>query len=444
MDQLYGYFKDQARKKMNDVNPIWARLVYEHAFDNNFWGVPWGTKGELAMTDKEIVTLSSLISSGLTNQIALHVHGFIGSGGTLNELRSLIFSTWTRGKNMDNSFIEKMQHEMFDERAKRIELGAPSFTEAEISVFIEELRKGPRDSYNLDLQKPSPFVGFTRFELSQLVSVLAEGRSSWTQLQLLMQSARLRGAGEHEIELILRHSAIYIGESAAIEGAKAWDIVSENFEKESGLALRMFRNSGFYFHQSEFTDWISKEESSQESRIFFDIALVIASERLVEGEFFLQEYLAKKGGADGISDSDYSTLAQIMKLSAQFRSENIIAMFQEHVTQLNRQGTTVKNIEYVRFMRKLSTFVSTSLSPSQKLNSKLVADLTLKDLVSLAGLLANGHNNEIALIAKLRELQTKGLDLPLFQIFENRSIRILGYPVVMNGFLDFRAAKLAQ
>ena len=95
-------------------------------------------------------------------------------------------------------------------------------------------------------------------------------------------------------------------------------------------------------------------------------------------------------------------------------------------------------------MRKLSTFISSSLPPSEKLNLKVVADLTLKDLAHLAGLLANGHTNENALVAKLRELQTKGLDLPLFQIFENRSIRILGYPVVMNGFLDFRAAKIPQ
>lgn len=98
---LYGAHKTLAIKKMMSVNTEWANLVSDHAFSERFWGKPWQIDN-YAMTDKEVITLSALISSGLSNQTALHIHGFLGSGGTLNELAALIHAAWRpRGSAID-------------------------------------------------------------------------------------------------------------------------------------------------------------------------------------------------------------------------------------------------------------------------------------------------------------------------------------------------------
>lgn len=68
------------------------------------------------MTDKEVITLSALISSGLSNQTALHIHGFLGSGGTLKELAALVHAAWRpRKSEIDPAFIERMSNELSNE-----------------------------------------------------------------------------------------------------------------------------------------------------------------------------------------------------------------------------------------------------------------------------------------------------------------------------------------
>lgn len=183
---LYGPNKDLAIQKMMSVNAEWAMLVNHHAFSDRYWGKTWG-KDNYAMTDKEVITLSALISSGLANQTALHIHGFLGSGGTLKELAALMHAAWRpRGSAIDPQFIERMAGEL---------TAYPG-----VDQFIGDMRNQSLPLSGLDSK--SPLVGFTRLQLSEMASAISAGKSEWSHLIDLMREAQTRGATVVEVELI--------------------------------------------------------------------------------------------------------------------------------------------------------------------------------------------------------------------------------------------------
>ena len=288
ISMLYGAHKTLAIKKMMSVNTEWANLVNHHAFSDRFWGVPW-QKDNYAMTDKEVITLSALISSGLSNQTALHIHGFLGSGGTLKELAALIHAAWRpKGSEVDPQFIERMSAELSSEPG--------------IDQFIADLKNKNLPLSGLDVT--SPLKGFTRLQLSELASAISAGKAEWSQMTNLMKQAQARGTTVQEIELILRHAEIYLGESAAIEGAQAWNEITDS--NDGDLKKMYIENVHSYYADTQFYEWMPSAEEDPAFKPLFDMTLALASKRVEKIETNLEEYISLNRG---IHDKDYNKIA---------------------------------------------------------------------------------------------------------------------------------------
>ena len=414
---LYGAHKDLAIKKMTSVNTEWANLVNQHAFSDRYWGKTWG-KNNYAMTDKEVITLSALISSGLSNQTALHIHGFLGSGGTLKELAALMHTAWRpRGFEIDSQFIERMSTELA--------------TEAGIKQFIADLKS--KNFPLSELNVKTPLAGFTRLELSELVSTLSAGKSEWTKLTNFMKAAQKRGARVNEIELILRHVEIYIGESAAIEGAQAWDEVTN--VKDGGLKKMYLNNVHTYYADTKFYEWIPDAEEDPAFKPLFDMTLELASARVEKIETNINEYFHLN---KGFKAADYNKFAFVVAKSTQYRPGSLIIV-KEYLRKLATDKT--KSDEFRKTVSKILEASETISKDPVRFTYGHANRFSLGELVALAAAFANGHTHPNEFQSELKRSIKRGLDDATFQRLANRATRIVGYPVAMNAYLAYAQAK---
>lgn len=416
---LYGAHKDLAIKKMMSVNAEWAELVNHHAFSERYWGKAW-QKDNYAMTDKEVITLSALISSGLSNQTALHIHGFLGSGGTLQELATLMHAAWRpRGSTIDPQFIERMSTELSSEPG--------------IEQFIADLRNPDLPLTGLDVK--SPLKGFTRLQLSELVSALSAGKAEWTLLTQLMKKAQERGTTVQEIELILRHAEIYLGESAAIEGAQAWnEITSTN---DGDLKKMYLDNVHTYYADTQFYEWMPTAEEDPAFKPLFDLTLALASKRVEKIETHIEEFMSLNREAQ----KDYNKLAFVVTKSTRYRpgSLNVVKDFLRRLSDDKSKSA------------ELRTAASNVLAATETIGQSAlrfsyghVDRFSLGELVALATVFANGHTYPDDFQSELKRSIKRGMDDKTFQRLANRATRIVGYPVAMNAYLAYAQAKAAQ
>lgn len=84
MKKLYGSYEAELGKILDDLDPEFADIIREFPY-NNIW-----TREGLSLKEKSIATISSLISMGREDQTAIHMTGFLNSGGTTKELKELI------------------------------------------------------------------------------------------------------------------------------------------------------------------------------------------------------------------------------------------------------------------------------------------------------------------------------------------------------------------
>lgn len=416
---LYGPHKALAIQKMMSVNAEWAGLVNQHAFSARYWGKPW-QKDNYAMTDKEVITLSALISSGLSNQTALHIHGFLGSGGTLHELAALMHAAWRpRGSEIDPAFVARMAAELASEPG--------------IEQFIADLRR--RDLPLTGLDVPSPLRGFTRLQLSELVSALAAGKAEWAQLTALMQAAQERGATVQEIELILRHAEIYLGESAAIEGAQAWNEITVT--NDGDLKKMYLDNVHTYYTDTQFYEWMPSAEEDPAFKPLFDLTLALASKRVEKLETNLAEYISLNRG---IGPEDYGKIAFVVVKATRYQP-GLLAVVQNFLRTLSEDATKSADIRTAAAeVRALTDTIGQS--PLRHTYGH-VDRFSLGELVALAAVFANGHNYPADFQLELKRALKRGLDDATFQRLANRATRIVGYPVAMNAYLAFAQAKVS-
>lgn len=414
---LYGAHKTLAIKKMMSVNTEWANLVSDHAFSERFWGKPWQIDN-YAMTDKEVITLSALISSGLSNQTALHIHGFLGSGGTLNELAALIHAAWRpRGSAIDPQFIERMAAELS--------------SEAGIEQFVLDLKNQDLPLTGLDVKSPLP--GFTRLQLSELVSSIAAGKADWKNLKASMKAAQVRGATIQEIELILRHVEIYLGESAAIEGAQAWNQITES--NDGDLKRMYLDNVHTYYAETQFYEWMPSAEEDPAFKPLFDMTLALASDRVEKIETNIQEFISLNRG---ITSEDYNKLAFIVMKSTQYR-EGSLDVVKEYLRDLS--DDTTKSAEIRTAASNILSLTESIIQNFVRFTYGHVDRLSLGELVALASVFANGHTYPEHFQTELKRSIKRGLDDKTFQRLGNRATRIVGYPVAMNAYLAYAQAK---
>ena len=415
---LYGAHKTLAIKKMMSVNAQWANLVSDHAFSERFWGKPW-QKDNYAMTDKEVITLSALISSGLSNQTALHIHGFLGSGGTLKELATLIHAAWRpRGSAIDPLFIERMSTELSSEPG--------------IEQFVLDLRNKNLPLFGLDVK--SPLAGFTRLQLSELVSAISAGKAEWSKLTTLMKEAQGRGATIQEIELILRHVEIYLGESAAIEGAQAWNLITDS--NDGDLKRMYLDNVHTYYAETQFYEWMPSAEEDPAFKPLFDMTLALASDRVEKIETNIQEFISLNRG---IGHEDYNKLAFIVMKSTQYR-EGSLEVVKQYLRNLS--DDTTKSDEIRTAASNVLALTESIIQNFVRFTYGHVDRFSLGELVALASVFANGHNYPNHFQTELKRSIKRGLDDITFQRLGNRATRIVGYPVAMNAYLAYAQAKL--
>lgn len=414
---LYGAHKALAIQKMMSVNAEWAALVNQHAFSDRYWGKLW-QKDNYAMTDKEVITLSALISSGLTNQTALHIHGFLGSGGTLKELAALVHAAWRpRGSAIDPKFIERMATELS--------------SESDIEQFIEDLRN--KDLPLSGLNVKSPLKGFTRLQLSELVSALSAGKAEWSHLTTLKKQAQQRGATIQEIELILRHAEIYLGESAAIEGAQAWNEITAS--NDGDLKKMYLENVHTYYAHTQFYEWIPSSEEDPAFKPLFDMTLALASERVEKIETNIEEFISLN---NGISLEDYNKIAFLVVKSTQYRPGSL-KVVKDFLRKLSEDST--KSAAVKAAAAHVLTSTETIAQDPIRMTYGHVDRLSVGEIVALASVFANGHTHAEDFQVELKRAIARGLDDATFQRLANRATRIVGYPVAMNAYLAYAQAK---
>ena len=417
ISMLYGNHKELAIQKMMSVNTEWAMLVNRHAFSERYWGKTW-QKDNYAMTDKEVITLSALISSGLSNQTALHIHGFLGSGGTLKELAALIHAAWRpRGFEIASEFIDRMAGELSSEPG--------------IEQFIADLRNKNLPLTGLDVK--SPLTGFTRLQLSELVSTLSAGKAEWPKLTQLMKEAQGRGTTVQEIELILRHAEIYLGESAAIEGAQAWNEITVS--NDGDLKRMYLDNVHTYYKYTQFYEWMPVAEEDPAFKPLFDMTLALASKRVEKIETNIEEYISLNNGVDS---RDYKKIAFVVVKATQYRpgSLNVVKDFLKKLAEDQTKSTEVRTTA-----REVVKATETIGQDPVRYTYGHVDRFSLGELVALASVLANGHVYPNDFQVELKRSIGRGLDDATFQRLANRATRIVGYPVAMNAYLAYAQAK---
>ncbi|MBX2995333.1 MAG: hypothetical protein KF681_10930 [Bdellovibrionaceae bacterium] len=414
---LYGPNKDLAIQKMMSVNAEWAGLVNHHAFSDRYWGKTWG-KDNYAMTDKEVITLSALISSGLANQTALHIHGFLGSGGTLKELAALMHAAWRpRGSTIDPQFIDRMAGEL---------AAYPG-----VEQFISDVRSNDLPLSGLDVK--SPLVGFTRLQLSELASAISAGKSEWPQLTNLMKQAQDRGATVVEIELILRHAEIYLGESAAIEGAQAWNEITTT--NDGDLKRMYIDNVHAYFADKQFYEWLPAAEEDPAFKPLFDMTLALASARAEKVETNIEEYISLNRG---ITEKDYNKLAFVVVKATRYRPGLLVVVkeFLEKMADDKSKSAKVRTAA-----SNVLALTETIAQDPVRLTYGHIDRFSLGEIVALATVFANGHTHQNEFQSELKRAIERGLDDATFQRLANRATRIVGYPVAMNAYIAYEQAK---
>lgn len=414
---LYGVHKTLAIQKMMSVNAEWAALVNGHAFSERYWGKIWG-KDNYAMTDKEVITLSALISSGLSNQTALHIHGFLGSGGTLKELAALVHAAWRpRGSEIDPAFIERMSKELSNEPG--------------IEQFTADLKNKNLPLTGLEVK--SPLAGFTRLQLSELVSALSAGKAEWPLLTRLKKEAQERGATIQEIELILRHAEIYLGESAAIEGAQAWNEITTS--NDGDLKKMYLDNVHTYYADTQFYEWIPMAEEDPAFKPLYDMTLALASERVEKMETNIIEFISLNRGIDL---KDYNKIAFVIVKATKYRpgSLDVVKVFIK-----NLSNDTSKSTEVRTAAKHVLDLTETIGQNPVRFSYGHLDRFSLGELVALASALANGHTHSNDFQIELKRAIERGLDDATFQRLANRATRIVGYPVAMNAYLAYAQAK---
>ncbi|EKD51578.1 MAG: hypothetical protein ACD_62C00225G0002 [uncultured bacterium] len=85
MEKLYGKeYADTVIKRLNDLNPEFARIALEIGYDQ-FWA-----RSVLSTREKSLLTIAALIAQGREEQTKIHMRGFLESGGKLIELEEAL------------------------------------------------------------------------------------------------------------------------------------------------------------------------------------------------------------------------------------------------------------------------------------------------------------------------------------------------------------------
>jgi len=82
---LYGPgYADELEGFLRDLDPELNSLVQTFAYNGL-----WAREG-LSLREKSVVTLSALVANGRTEQISLHMRGFLHSCGNAEDLRNIL------------------------------------------------------------------------------------------------------------------------------------------------------------------------------------------------------------------------------------------------------------------------------------------------------------------------------------------------------------------
>ena len=84
MKALYGKYSPKVVNRLKELDTDFAELTFDVAYD-----AIWSRKG-LSLREKSLVTIAALVASGKEEQTAIHMRGFLKSGGTSKDLRNAL------------------------------------------------------------------------------------------------------------------------------------------------------------------------------------------------------------------------------------------------------------------------------------------------------------------------------------------------------------------
>ncbi|MBI4372047.1 MAG: carboxymuconolactone decarboxylase family protein [Elusimicrobia bacterium] len=117
MDRLYGTgYSEEVFQQLEKLDPAFNDIVQQFAY-----GEIWARSG-LSIRDKSLVTIAALIALGKEEQTKIHIRGFLRSGGTVAELKSVLihlvvycgFPAAMNGFSALQIVLERMRNEHYE------------------------------------------------------------------------------------------------------------------------------------------------------------------------------------------------------------------------------------------------------------------------------------------------------------------------------------------
>jgi 4-carboxymuconolactone decarboxylase len=85
LTELYGEaYAKEVLTRLESLDPELSQIIQDIPYDK-FW-----SRNHLSIRDKSIATIAALVALGREEQTAIHMRGFLHSGGSHDDLRNLL------------------------------------------------------------------------------------------------------------------------------------------------------------------------------------------------------------------------------------------------------------------------------------------------------------------------------------------------------------------
>ncbi|MEW6057753.1 MAG: carboxymuconolactone decarboxylase family protein [Bdellovibrionota bacterium] len=84
MKKLYGNYSKAVSDRLESLDPELNQIIQDIPYEF-FW-----TREGLSIRDKSLITVAALVAMGKEEQTAIHMRGFLNSGGSKDELRNAL------------------------------------------------------------------------------------------------------------------------------------------------------------------------------------------------------------------------------------------------------------------------------------------------------------------------------------------------------------------
>lgn len=83
LNEIYGNYSNELLNRLESISPKLNSLIQEVAY-GQFW-----TRPGLDLKTKSLVTVTSLVAMGKSEQLKIHLRGYLNNGGTFEEIEDV-------------------------------------------------------------------------------------------------------------------------------------------------------------------------------------------------------------------------------------------------------------------------------------------------------------------------------------------------------------------